>query len=120
MDDDRLDLSPLDPTRDADRFARAVGRIMAGAAPGLARRRARATPIGAVVRLWRPTLALAAALAIAAVGVLANVQDATAATEPESTGVAEALGIPTSMSAWMQTGGTPTAGQVFEALQEAQ
>ena len=80
----------------------------------------RATPIGAVVRFWRPTLALAAALAIAAVGVLANVQNATAATEPQSTGVAEALGIPTSMSAWVQAGGTPTAGQVFEALQEAQ
>jgi hypothetical protein len=120
MDDDRLDLSPLDPTRDEDRFSRTVGRIMAAAAPGLARRRARATPIGTVVRWWRPTLALAAALTMAAVGVLVNVQSTAAATEPQSTGVAEALGIPTSMSAWVRAGGTPTAGQVFEALQEAQ
>jgi len=120
MDDDRVDLRPLDPTRDADRFARTVGRIMAGAAPGLVRRRARVTPFGTVVRWWRPTLALAAALTLAAVGVLVEVQDTAVATEPQTAGVAEALGIPTAMSPWLTSEGPPTAAQVFQALQEAQ
>jgi hypothetical protein len=120
MDDDRVDLSALDPTVDGDRFARAVGRIMAEVAPGLARRRAQVTPIGTVARWWRPTLALAAALTIAAVGVLVGVQDTAAAMEPQSAGVAEALGIPTAMSPWLTSEGTPTAGQVFQALQEVQ
>jgi hypothetical protein len=120
MDDDRVDLSPLDPTRNADRFARAVGRIMAGAAPALVRRRARVTPIGAVARWWRPTLALAAALTLAAVGVLVEVQDTTATTEPQSAGVAEALGIPTAMAPWLTAEGPPTAAQVFQAFQEVQ
>jgi hypothetical protein len=116
MNDDRIDFSPLDPTRDPVRHARAVHRIMDRAALPLAARRARTTTIGQVTRWWRPMLALAAALAVAAIGVLTQVTPAAAtAREP---GVAEALGIPTVVATWMTTGEAPTGAQVFAVFEE--
>jgi anti-sigma-K factor RskA len=114
MNDERLDLRALDPTRDPERFERAVGRIMDRAALPLAARRARLTAVGQVTRWWRPMLAVAAALAIVALGVLTRV-DPAAATEP---GVAEAIGIPTTVATWMVTAETPTAAQVYTAFEE--
>jgi len=118
MNDDRIDFSRLDPSRDPVRYALAVRHIMDRAALPLAARRTRTTTIGQVTRWWRPMLALAAALAIAAIGVLTQVTPATpAAREP---GVAEALGIPTVVATWMTTGETPTGAQVFAAFEEVQ
>ena len=118
MNDDRIDFSPLDPTRDQVRYARAVHRIMDHAALPLAARRARTTPIGQVSRWWRPMLALAAALAVAAIGVLTRVTPGAASTH--EAGVAEALGIPTVVATWMTTGETPTGVQIFAAFEEVQ
>jgi hypothetical protein len=60
-EDERLDLSPLDPTRDELRFERMVRSIASRAAAG------RAADTGTViVRWWRVALAVAASLAIAA------------------------------------------------------
>jgi len=118
MTDDRIDLSPLDPTRDPVRYARAVRGIMDAAMLPLAARRARVTPIGQVTRWWRPMLAMAAAFALAAIGVLTQVTPATAA--PQEAGVAEALGIPTAVASWMTTGETPSGAQVFAAFEEVQ
>ncbi len=60
-DDERLDLGVLDPTRDEARFERLVRSTVAAA---VARRRRSAELV--VVRWWRPALALAASLALAA------------------------------------------------------
>lgn len=117
MTDDRLDLSPLDPTRDPVRFARAVRGIMDAATLPLAARRARVTPIGQVTRWWRPMLAMAAALALAAIGVLTQVTPAVATSQ--EAGVAEALGIPTVVASWMTAGETPSGAQIFAAFEEA-
>lgn len=100
MTDERVDLSPLDPTADRAAYELAVGQIMNAATLPLARRRARYTAMGQVSRWWRPMLAAAAAVVLAAVGVLTQVETATAAAAPAST-VAEAIGIPASVEAWM-------------------
>jgi hypothetical protein len=118
MNDERLDLRALDPTRDREGFERAVGRIMNRAALPLTARRARLTAVGQVTRWWRPMLALAAALTVAAIGVLTQVSPATSATEARESGVAEAIGIPTTLAVWMAADATPTAAQVYTALEE--
>jgi len=114
MNDERLDLSALDPTRDPERFERAVGRIMDRAALPLAARRARLTAMGQVTRWWRPMLAAAAALAMAALGVLTRVDPPA----PTELAVAEAIGIPTTVATWMVSAETPTAAQVYTAFEE--
>lgn len=116
-DDERIDLRAFDPTRDPVRYGLAIGRIMDRAAMPLARRRARATPMGQITAWWRPMLALAAALALAAIGVLSQVRPAAAAGGRSEAGVAEALGIPTALAGWMAGAETPTATQVFSALE---
>lgn len=59
----KLDLSALDPTRDALRFERMVRSVAAKAAEERARK---ADPWSLAVRFWRPALALAAGLALLA------------------------------------------------------
>lgn len=108
MTDERIDLRPLDPTTDAVGYDAAVRRIMDEAALPLARRRARRTPVGQVSQWWRPMLAMAATVLFAALGVLLRVQPA-AGTDRAAGSVAEAMGIPPTVAAWMAGGETPTA-----------
>jgi hypothetical protein len=117
MTDERLDLAALDPTRDRPRHEAAIADLMRRAAGGLAARRAQATTIGQVAGWWKPMLALAAAVTIAAIGILARVSPAGTATQATS-GVATALGIPSGMSAWLDSSTMPNAAQVFAALEE--
>lgn len=118
--DERLDLSALDPRRDPAAHERAVAAIMREAGPRLVRRRAAVTPIGQVAQWWRPMLALAAALALAALGVLTRVAPAAAASEAATPGVAQSLGIPATLSTWLGTDDTPSPAQVFAAFEEDQ
>lgn len=120
MNDDPLDLRAFDPTRDRARYERAIGRIMDRAAVPLAARRARTTTMGQITTWWRPMLALAATLTLAALGVLTQVRPAAAVTDRSAAGVAEALGIPTVMATWIGAAETPTGAQVFSALEEGQ
>lgn len=120
MTDERLDLRALDPTRDPERFERVIGRIMDRAALPLAARRTRLTAVGQLTRWWRPMLALAAAVAIAAIGVLTQVSPTVPSTGDVEPGVAQAIGIPTTLATWMASDGTPTAAQVYTAFEEGQ
>ena len=61
-DDEKLDLSALDPTRDELRFQR-MARSLAARALEL---RQQADPFSVAVHFWRPALALAASLALLA------------------------------------------------------
>jgi hypothetical protein len=65
-------------------------------------------------------LALAAALTLAAVGVLTQVRPAAAVSGRAEAGVAEGLGIPTVLATWIGAAETPTAAQVFSALEGEQ
>jgi len=69
MDEDRMDLSPLDPSADTARWDRMVASVVARGMD--ARAAARRPSVADLLALWRrPALALAAVLAIAAVPVL--------------------------------------------------
>jgi hypothetical protein len=75
MTDDRLDLSALDPTRDAPRFDAAVRAVLADAA---ARRTARVDPLIVVSRWSRPLAAAAALVAMLSGAALARGSQASA------------------------------------------
>jgi len=118
MDDDRIDLSELDPTRDEAHFDRLVGSIMERAADQLAERRASSSPLMQLVQWRRPMLAAAAVLAMVSVGVLWRVQSPDLV--EETTGVAEAIGVPSLLAQGIRTNEMPTAAELFEALQGVQ
>ena len=144
MSDDPIDLTPLDPTADAPRFDRVVGAIVAGAAPELARRRAaaglslaRAGVLGQLGRWHRPMLAAAALVMIVSLATVARVEpadpdaDALAAQAAEqselaaadsaaadSTGarLAEAIGVPGTLAAWVGEERIPAPEELIGTL----
>ena len=118
MDEDRIDLSSLDPTRDREKFAAAVGSIQAAAAPELMSRRERNSPLAQLVQLRRPMLAAASVAAIVSAGVLMRVQipETTNATD----GIAEALGVPSVLALGVQNERVPTFSELFTAFEENQ
>ena len=116
MDDDRIDLSPLDPTRDRARFESAIQAIQTGAAPELMSRRERSSPLAQLVQLRRPMLAAASVAAIASAGVLLRVQ--IPETSASTDGVAEALGVPSVLALGVQDERVPSFSELFAALEE--
>ncbi len=109
----------LDPRRDPASWERLVRRITAAAAPELARRAAEAdVPRGVLVLLseWRrPALSAAAALAAAAATVLLLAGGpAAAGTAP---GIADALGSPDPVAAWVESDAPPSLEELVAALE---
>jgi hypothetical protein len=72
MDEPRLDLSALDPTRDPAKFDRLVAATMRRARPELLRRAAAPSPWGTIARWMQPMLAAAAITALVSGWVLTN------------------------------------------------
>ena len=102
-DEDRLDLSPLDPTRNSARFDAMVRSVVARAAgpaaPGAA---------ALMVRWWRPALALAASMALAAWGpslVSARSTVASGAADPAA-----------ALLQWSRAGSPSSAAEVLDSL----
>lgn len=118
MDDDRIDLSALDPTRDESHFNALVASIMDRAADQLAERRAARSPLTQLVQWRRPMLAAAAVIAMVSVGVLWRVQRPEG--DDESTGVAEAMGVPTLLAQGIRDNELPTTAELFAAFQGIQ
>jgi hypothetical protein len=118
MDDDRIDFSALDPTRDEAHFESLIDSIMERAADRLAERRASSSPLMQLVQWRRPMLAAAAVIAMVSVGVLWRVQ--TPELVEESTGVAEAIGVPTLLAQGIRNNEMPTTAELFEAFQGIQ
>ena len=116
MTDERIDLSPLDPTVDAERFEAAVHLISASAAAQLARRRARASVVGQLGLWWKPLLAAAAITGIISVGALLRFQ-ASPVTELENVGIAEAIGMPDQFAEWVRSDEVPTVEELIVALE---
>ena len=102
-DDDKLDLSALDPTRDALRFERMVRAV---AAKAMAQRQ---DPLDLAVRWWRPALALAAGLALLAwAPSLFGARSSTQSLDPGATLLTWASGAdPTSADLLATFGRTP-------------
>lgn len=117
MTDDRIDFTPLDPTRDPERFERIVQDVMAEAEDLLAARRAEHGVIGQVAGWWKPLLAAAAAVAVVSAATL-RLAPADTRSETEF-GIAEAIGVPTSVADWLETDEAPTAAELLFALEDS-
>ena len=104
LDDERLDLSPLDPTRDPVRLS-ALARAIAAQAG----ERAQPDPWAALWRLWRPSLALAATCALAAWGPLLWPRG-------PSTSEAEVADPASAVLEWARAGAPDSAAEVLRSL----
>lgn len=106
-DDDKVDLSPLDPARDQLAWER---RIAAVAARGLVARQ-RSLSVSDQLRVWqRPALAVAAALAAASwLGVIAGERFFSA---PEAQESAELT-----WSRWAVNDEVPQTSEIFEVME---
>ena len=118
MSEDRIDFSQLDPTRDQAYFDRLVGSVMDRATDELAARRESNSPLMQLVKWKRPMLAAAAVIALVSVGILRQVQGPELM--EESTGVAEAIGMPSLLAQGIRNNEMPTTAELFDAFQEKQ
>jgi hypothetical protein len=116
--DDRFDFGSLDPTADRPRFDGIVAAIAARAAPELARRRARTTPLAEVTRWTRPVLAAAALVLAVALATLSRVDAARAGTADPGT-LAEAVGVPSSIAEAIHTDQVPAPTQLLFLFDES-
>ena len=103
-----IDLSPLDPRRDRERWERMVARIV--------RRAAAPRTAWTVLAGWqRP--ALAAAALIAALSASAMWWESSTRAAPAET-LVEALDVPRPVSDWIVEGRDPAEGDLYVALDE--
>jgi len=117
MTDDRIDFSPLDPTKDTERFEAAVHSIGVEARGELARRRARASVVGQLGLWWKPLLAAAAITGIVSVSALLRFQ-ASPATELADVGIAEAIGMPDPVAEWVRSDEVPSMSELIVAMED--
>ncbi len=120
MNDERLDLSPLDPTTDTLRWARLVRAINTRAAPELAMRAAGGAGLLNELGRWAWP-ALAAAALVGAISGAALRSATTGPFEPVSllTGtVIEAFDVSGPVAQWLAEGRSPTVQDIVLALEE--
>ncbi len=116
MSDERIDLGPLDPTGDRERFEGVVRAIVAAAGPELMRRRARAGVMTQIALWSRPLLAAAAIAGLVAAAALARVRPAPSAAGSE-VGIAEAVGVPQRIARWVRGEEEPDPADLLVALE---
>jgi anti-sigma-K factor RskA len=121
---DRLDLTPLDPRADAPRFDRLMREVRRGATPELVRRQFSSTLWGQIARWRRPILATSGVVALVSVIalVVAHPSTRTSATTSATTQttLAEAFGVPSSVARWVQGSDKPTTGDLLGLERGAQ
>lgn len=118
MNEEPLDLAPLDRFSTPGSMDAVVHRIMARAEPALARR-ATGKGVLTLIAAWaRPALAAAAVVAAVSVASLAapsrSGETATVGVSP----VAEALDLPAPVDDWVSDGQGPTAADLIVALED--
>ena len=115
MTDDRLDLSPLDPAADQAELDALVARVVGAAGPFLAARRPtpRVSPWDVLIQWRRPILAAACGVFVVALGVgLAWRPVHAHGISAGGAVVAAALGVPTSVTAWLSQSARPPVASV--------
>ena len=120
MSDDRIDFGVVDPTRDPERFERVVGSVMERAGPELAARRRRRGVLGEISSWWKPTLVAAAVAGLLYVGVLAGIPTEDVpedVPEEETAGIAEAIGVPSTVAEWVRSGESTTPEELLLTLE---
>jgi len=119
MDEHPIDLSPLDPAADPDRWERLIESITKAAAPELARRAATRSVIAVIGHWLRPALAAGVVLAVAAGATLSLVQREAEVRPVPTTGLEEALELGEPVSLWLSENRAPTKSDLLLALEEA-
>ena len=111
-----IDLSLLDPTRDAASFERVVASINARASDELAVRRSQTNAIALLARWKRPMLAAAALMALISGTILFSVRVPSPNFAPQTDGIAEAMGIPEALAQWIDSDDLPTTADLISAF----
>jgi len=106
MNDDKLDLSALDPARDRQRWERRIGQVVARAVV------ARRFSVGGQLRSWaRPALGLAAAAAVFSwLGLILRWQDQAPLSTSQNE---EAVSV---LSRWAASDEQPSASRMLSVL----
>lgn len=122
MNDDRIDFSAVDPTKDEAHFEELVSSIVGDAEVELERRRGRLTVVAQVGQWWRPLLAAAAVIIVVSLGVLWQLggnggASGIVATE---TGIEETLGVPAQVASWIRSDQLPTTSDLLETIEVSQ
>ncbi|HEV2851973.1 MAG TPA: hypothetical protein VHC97_04140 [Thermoanaerobaculia bacterium] len=119
MDERPIDLSPLDPTLDPERWERRIATIAALASPEMARRSMAAHPAESpslVLLGWfRPALSAAAVLALCA-GAALSLLIQNQAGRPEPAVALEALRLPAPVAQWLGEDQPPSVGDLALAI----
>jgi hypothetical protein len=116
MEDDRLDLSALDPAADRLRWERSIRAVMRRAEPELTRRAAGTSILGTLGNWAWPTVAAAAIAAIMSGAALAfNGTVAEPAVGPSS--LIDAFNLPEPVSSWLDEGRSPERADVVLLIQ---
>jgi hypothetical protein len=115
MDRDGIDLSPLDPAIEAERWANLLHRVNAAAAPELARRASGPGSMLILAQWTRPILAVAAVLALVSLSIFRLTLPASDVAGVAS--FAEALGFPTPVAEWLTEGRTPVEDDLLLVLE---
>lgn len=108
-DPDRLDLAPLDPLADPDRFEQVLGRLRRAAAPALRRRQAALGVWGFLGRWRRSIYAAAGVLATSALLVLLAIPP-----RATTTTLAESVGVPGDLAPWTRSDETPPPASLLQ------
>jgi hypothetical protein len=114
MDGERLDLTPLDPTMNEERWERMVDGILQRARPELMRRAARAGLLGTLGDWMWPALTAAALAAVVSGAVLTRERGSP---EPFVGGVVPALNMAEPVSAWLDENRSPQVADLIVALE---
>ena len=118
MDDNPIDLSPLDPAHNREDFEQRLRRIRTAAEPELSRCRARLTVWG-ILSAWRWPVAVSAA-AVAVLALTFGTQSATEQrTTVQSDDLSDALGMPALMTGWIATDSMPATGDLLYPSEES-
>jgi hypothetical protein len=119
MNDDRIDFSAVDPTKDEARFEKLVSSIVHDAEIELERRQGRLTVVGQVGQWWRPLLAAAMITVVVSLGVLWQMGGNGSAALTE-TGLEESLGVPSQVATWLRNDQLPTTSDLLETIEVGQ
>lgn len=111
--DDPIDLSPLDPAGDPARFERLLSAVVSDAVAARAAYRPVSPTLLDLTHWTRPLIAMAASIAVVAGAALYSFRPAA----PES--LAESVGIPRTMTEWVERGDHPSPAALVAAFGEA-
>jgi hypothetical protein len=114
MHEPPIDLTPLHPARDPERWEAMIASVTARV---LAEGAAARSPLAFLAGWARPTLAAAAAVAAVSLGVVAATGREAAAAEPRPSTVAEELRLPQPVTDWIVEERAPSASDLIQALE---